>query len=287
MTVVDPEPAAAATPPADKPEWDARVRLRLAAGDGKTAVTEHTERGRMSIRPVPADGDTCRVAVSYPSNGIASGERTRLKVDVTDGGRAALTTSGPVRLRRSAGPVSLMDRQLTVSTSASLEWLPRESVVDHGAEADVSTRVILEEEARFLGWEIAAVPTVRPGTERRSGRLQQRFEVRRAGEALVNERVIVEDHAIRTSIGATGGSAIGTLVAVCPDGIAESVGDDLLRAIESPPLPGSVWQAPYALVVRIPAVTAERAVEDLLGVWRRLRPLVLGQPAGKNSPVQS
>jgi urease accessory protein len=272
MTVADPPTADRSPDPDPGAAWPTRLRLQLARVDHRTEVVELAQRGRLSLEPTPTalPGQPQELRIAYPPSGVASGERSRLKVDLTDAGHARLTTSGPVRLRRSAGPTAVIERQLTVSTSSMLEWLPRETVVLDGADATLDTRVILEEQARFLGWEIVELGESRPGAPSMRGRLRQRLEVRRAGEPLLDEVVVVDVGAIRTSTGASPGRSFGTLVAVDPLGIDEGLADEVLRSLTQARWPGSVWQGPGSLVARIAATTAEAAAAALGQARRQL-----------------
>jgi urease accessory protein len=162
-----------------------------------------------------------------------------------------------------------------LSVDGALEWLPQETLVFDGARARASTRVVLGEHARFVGWEVLCLGRPASGERFTSGDLHQDFELWRADEPLLLDRLrIGADDAIDAVWGLDGRAALGTLLAW--PATAEDL--DCARATDPDGLLACTL-VDGALLVRTLDAQGEPVRRRLLAVWRALRPRLLGRPA--------
>lgn len=268
--------------------WQSNIRLRYANHDGTTRIVEHEGDGRTAPEaPTYPEGQTiCHNRLVYPPSGIASGGSLRVRIDVTDVGHAVLSSTA-LRLNRSEGPVASADRKLTVSNSSVLEWLPLvTNTPDHG-QADLDTRVILEEGSRFIGWDLVALAPSRADQPAVPGSINRRLEVLRAGQCLVADAATSGGllDGIPTGWGADGHRAGATFVAVHPDGIGPLVQDHVHVTLSHARMLHACSVDGGTLIVRVLGPSAAGVSVVLEDLWRAVRPSVLDGPGWRGSPT--
>lgn len=280
MAVVD---ATRVGPAAPEVGWQAKLRLRFAAHQGRTCIVEREHRGPLVVqRPFYPEGDpVCHAYVVHPPGGIVGGDELVLRIDVTDAGHALITTPAAAKLYRSAGARARIDQHLTVSSSSILEWLPQETIAFEQSRTGIRTTVVLEEGARFVGWDILALGRPAAGEGFELGALDQRLEVRRAGDALINERLSIRGGGpeLRAPWGLAGFDTSATLVAVHPDPVPAGLIDLVRESLASSPAYAAVSVVSEAIVVRILTDGARQSLDTLTGVWKVIRPSLLQRPA--------
>lgn len=233
-------------------------------------------------RPFYPEGDTvCHAYLVHPPGGIVGGDELMVRIDVTDAGHALITTPAAAKLYRSAGPRARIEQDLTVSNSSTLEWLPQETIAFERSSTSVRTRVVLEEGARFVGWDIIALGRPASGEGFELGWFDQRLEVRRAGEALINERLTLTGGGpeLAAPWGLAGFDTSATLVAVHPDAVDPGLIELLRDGLAASSVYAAVSVVSGALVVRLLTNGARQSLDTLTGVWRIIRPVLLDRPA--------
>jgi urease accessory protein len=281
MTTAIPTPEETGTTPDHGPGWRADLRLRFGVREGRTRIIERVHDGPLVVqRPYyPEVGGRCHAYIVHPPGGIVGGDELTLRVDVTEGGQALLTTPSATRLYRNDGRTPSISQHLTVSDGSTLEWLPQELIAFDGSDARIETRVILEERATYLGWDILCLGRPAAGERYRRGRLRQRLQVRREDHSLLDELLTLE--ADGPVLGAPWGlgrrSTLANLVAVAPG----EVSAQQLASVRAA-LPGTGQAAATrvsgALVVRVLSDSAREAHAVLQAAWQVARPMLIGSP---------
>ncbi|MGB5065575.1 MAG: urease accessory protein UreD, partial [Candidatus Competibacter sp.] len=216
----------------------------------------------------------------HPPGGVVGGDQLRIDATLDPGARALLTTPAAGKFYRSAGPFARQLQHLTVAAGAALEWLPQENIVYQGARVHASTRIDLQGDACFLGWEILCLGRPAAGEGFEHGECRQDFELWRDGEPLYLEhgRYTGGDSVLAAHWGLQGQPVSATLLAAgSPPGLVA----DLRTALE--PAAGdaarvTVSQLDGVLVCRYLGPSANRARQLLTLAWGLLRPALLGRP---------
>jgi urease accessory protein len=80
---------------------------------------------------------------------------TKLRIDVQleTNAHALLTTPAATKFYRCDGRHSSQSQELHAA-GATLEWLPQENIFYRGADVRTATRVQIDADSRFIGWEI-------------------------------------------------------------------------------------------------------------------------------------
>ena len=170
--------------------WQARLTLGFQRPHARTILGPCAHHGPLRVqRPFYPEGDEiCHVALLHPPGGVVGGDELRIDVALHPGTRALVTTPAAGKFYRSAGPRAQQIQHLRVAAGTALEWLPQENIVYSGARVHASTRVELQGDARFIGWEILCLGRPAAGERFANGDYRQDFELWRDGEPLYLEQ---------------------------------------------------------------------------------------------------
>ena len=258
--------------------WQAELHLRFGtrAEYPGTALLERRHRGPLVVqRPFHPEGDPCHVYVVHPPGGVVGGDELAIDVQVDAGAHALLTTPAATKFYRCDARRATQTQRL-VARDATLEWLPQENIFYRGADVRVTTRVQLEGDTRFIGWEIACLGLPARGEHFDSGRLELDLELWRDEPVFIDRLRLAGDSAARHARwGLAGQEAIGTLLATP----ASAAHVDAVRALLVDKPLAAVSLVDGVLVVRALAPQAAPVRELFAAAWRVLRPAILGRPA--------
>jgi len=266
--------------------WAAELHLGFARDGARSALVERRHVGPLRVqRPFYPEGEgVCHVYLLHPPGGLVAGDDLQVNARVEPGAHALLTTPAAAKLYRSraaAGPARQAQR-FEVQGDGLLEWLPQESIAFRGARAELSTRVALAAEARFIGWEIVCLGRPAAGERFDDGTLQPSFELSRAGHILYVERgqYAGGSAVLQAPWGLAGQPVVGTMLCAAPAAarcveaaraaLAGQLGESALAAV-------SGWDD--LLVARYLGPSAEQARNVFAGIWSAVRPALLGRDA--------
>jgi urease accessory protein len=267
--------------------WRAELTLRFAIdSEGATRLVERSHHGPLVVqRPFYPEGPAVpHVYVLHPPGGLVGGDRLRLDVAVGAGAHTLITTPAASKVYRTAGPLASQVQTFDVGPGAALEWLPQEIILHDGAHTELTTRVHLGRDARFIGIDTLCFGLSARGETFATGRCRQRFEIWRGDRPIVMERGKFDAHdSVHAAPWGLGGArVVGSMVAApAPAGDAAL---SALRAVAAAAAPGdragvTVLGDGDALVCRFVGGSAERARVFFQSAWTMLRPTVIGRPA--------
>ncbi len=269
-------PRNARTPPG----WQARLELRFASLHGRTGLTHRRHEGPLLVqKPLRPEGDgPCHVYLVHPPGGVAGGDRLHLDVALESGSHALLTTPAAGKYyRRGAAGEALVGQCFDVA-AATLEWLPQENIFYPNAAVELHNVVRLSSGARFIGWEIGCLGLPACGRSFEAGELRLGFDLWLAGRPLWLERLAMTSASLAPRWGMAGHAAFGTALfypasAVeleCARKAAATSHDD--AAVACTLVDG-------VLACRALGQRADHVKRTFVGVWRALRPMLLGREA--------
>jgi urease accessory protein len=201
-----------------------------------------------------------------------------ISVNVGADAWAQLTSPGAAKWYRAAGP-AYQQLELSVEAGGTLEWLPQETIVFSAAQAELTTHIDLQGDARALYWDVVALGRPASGERFDLGHFQSKVEIRRDGRLLWHERqrIIGNDGLLDSPIGLGGKPVFATLL------VTGEASSELLEACrtlaERMPVRGDLSQLPGLLVARCLADEALHARAWLIELWKLLRPELLGREA--------
>lgn len=254
--------------------WRAELQLRFAMQDARTVLAQRRHVGPLLVqRPFYPEGEVCHLYVIHPPGGIVGGDHLHLHAQVDAGAHALITTPAATKFYRAApGKRSVLRQQLRL-TSATLEWLPQETIYFNQAQVRTLTRIDLDTASRCIAWEVNCYGR-RAGNEPFvSGRVRQGLEVWLNGRPLLLDHLHVEGGVSmqQDAWGLQSNSVLGTLAAY-PAG-----GDDVqaVRALELDASKLGCTLIDGMLLCRCLCDDSAEAKRLLLQVWQCLRPRVL------------
>ncbi|KAA5845153.1 urease accessory protein UreD [Pseudomonas chlororaphis] len=260
------------------PSWHAELELGYARFGDSTRPVQRRHKGPLRVQKhLYAEGpEVCQHIIVHPPGGIAGGDRLQIRARVERDAWAQLTSPGAAKWYRANGP-AYQTLELNVAAGATLEWLPQETIVFSAAQAELSTRIELQGDARLFYWDVVALG--RPASDERFdlGHFQSHLDIRRDGQLLWHERQRIGggDGLLDSPIGLDGQPVFATLLAT------GEIDSQLLERCRSLPhaVRGDLTQLPGLLVARCLASEALLARAWLIDLWRLLRPALLGREA--------
>ena len=262
--------------------WRAELGLRIERRATASILAHARHEGPLVVqRPFYPEGPgICHLCILHPPGGIVPGDELHIDVAVEAGSAALVTTPAANKVYRSDGRTAAQTLVLSIAEGASLEWLPLETIVFDGARFDVDTRIVLEDGARFVGWDVQCLG--RPALRERfsTGRLRSRYELVRGGVPLYLDRFICDggSDVLAAGHGLREQPAFGAMV-VAP---AQPEWLDVVRKLLGAPSPIELCSATLleggTLVCRYLGPSASRGRARFATIWEALRPRFLGRP---------
>lgn len=281
------EPPAGPSPEAADSGWAARLALRFCNRDGKTIPALRSHRGPLRIQKgfTPEGADLWHQVIVHPPGGIASGDRLTMDIQADENSHVLLTSPGAAKWYR-ANPRARVTQahqylNLTVKSGASLEWLPLESIVFDGAQAQWQSRFELNADASLVAAELICLGRPAAGERFNTGVLRWRTEIIRDAQLLFSEQVLLQGAStvLASPAGLAGCPAFGTVWLV-PGQDREAVVIEAVRLALAEST--EMWAAttlPGLVMVRWRGACAEDGWRVLRKAWAAARPLILGRPA--------
>jgi urease accessory protein len=260
------------------PSWHAELELGYARFGDSTRPVMRRHQGPLRVQKhLYAEGpQVCQHIIVHPPGGIAGGDRLDICANVGKDAWAQLTSPGAAKWYRAASP-AYQQLELRVEAGATLEWLPQETIVFSAAQAELTTHIELQGDARLCYWDMVALGRPASGERFDLGHFQSHLDIRRDGQWLWHERqrIIGGDGLLDSPIGLDGKPVFATLLMT---GEASSELLEVCRNLQNP-VRGNLTQLPGLLVARCLADEALHARAWLIELWTLLRPALLGREA--------
>ncbi|OOH82965.1 urease accessory protein [Pseudomonas koreensis] len=260
------------------PSWHAELELAYARFGDCTRPVMRRHLGPLRVQKhLYAEGpEVCQHIIVHPPGGIAGGDRLDISARVEHDAWAQITSPGAAKWYRAGGP-AYQKLDLKVAAGARLEWLPQETIVYSAAQAELSTSIDLEGDARLFYWDVVALGRPASGERFDRGHFQAQLDIRRDGRLLWHERqrIVGNDGLLDSPIGLDGNPVFATLL------VTGEIDAELLercRSLEHD-VRGDLTQLPGLLVARCLASEALLARAWLIDLWRLLRPVLLDREA--------
>lgn len=264
--------------------WLAELNLGFESDGRRTIIGNRKHVGPLVIqKPFYPEGKVCHVYILHPPAGIVGGDELRLNIDLLKNAQALVTTPAATKFYRGNGFVARQVQQINVDAGCEMEWLPQETIFFSGCDAQTTTRVNLEGDAKFIGWEMICLGRPASNEVFDQGLCRQHVEVWRDQKPLVIERSRLEggDELLDSIWGMQGHVLTATL-------IATGANDEVLNAVrtyieefnlDEKNARLSATLINDVLICRLLAQQAEVAREIFISIWKVLRPYILLRPA--------
>ncbi|OIN12323.1 urease accessory protein UreD [Oceanisphaera psychrotolerans] len=261
--------------------WLAELTLGFAPSGPRTALAEMRFHGPLRVqRPFYPEGPVCHVYLLHPPGGLVSGDRLGIDIACRPGSHALVTTPSAGKIYQSDSDNGEQHQQIRVRVDGGVcEWLPQETIVFNGANGRLSTRIDVDANSRFIGWDLFCLG--RPACDERfeRGQLQQQLQLWCDGEPLYLERQQVAGGSalLDQRYGFGGQVLVGTLLACGFEAEPEALIAELRAQLDTTRL--SVTYRNRVLVIRYLGDDGEHARTQFTLAWQLIRPELLGLPA--------
>lgn len=266
------------TPALFTPNWHAELELGYARAADSTRPIHRRHCGPLRVQKhLYAEGpEVCQHIIVHPPGGIAGGDRLNMSANVGENAWAQLTSPGAAKWYRATGP-AFQQVELHIAAGATLEWLPQETIIYAGAQAELSTRINLFGNAHLCYWDVVALGRPASGEHFDSGYFQSHLDIRHDEQLLWHERQRISgnDGLLDSPIGLAGNPVFATLL------LTGQIDANLIECCRNLPCRGrgNLTQLPGLIVARCLANEALHARAWMIALWHLLRPALLGRPA--------
>lgn len=257
--------------------WQAQLELGFAHINARTLLKHSQHLGPLRVqRAFYPEGSLAHIYILHPPGGVVGGDQLRITLDIAQKAQVLCTTPGSGKFYLSAGDWALLQQTLHIKANASLEWFPQENILFAGAKLRARTRIELEDNAVFIGWDINCLG--RPSSHERfdHGAFDSRLEFYHNQKLLLveNQRVL-DKKTLDAAAGLRGQAMQATLLAFpCTEEHLESVRNQLTESA----LTGATL-IEGLLVVRALGNNSEMLKNQFIEIWQTLRPKLLDRNA--------
>jgi urease accessory protein len=245
------------------------VRASVLAVDGRSMPDRVFETGGLRIR-FPRVGGPVEGVLLNSAGGIAGGDTQEVSIVVGADAQATITTQSAEKIYKADGVMSRITNRLDLDRNATLRWLPQETILFDQAQLTRSLEATLHPTATLTICESVVFGRIARGEHVVTGRLHDRWRVRRDGVLILAEDVRLDgamgDILARPALGDKA-VATATLAHIAPD--AERQLDEVRARLASAPHEAgcSAWNG--MLVVRLASANAQSlraTLADLIAV---------------------
>jgi len=251
------------------------VSVSIEARDGRSRVTDLSERDGYKVR-FPRHADPPEAIIINTGGGLASGDNIQQSFHVGDGASLTVTTQAAERSYRSVdGATTTLNVTANVGDSASLTWLPQETILFDRSRLSRSIDIDLAVSSRVLLAETVVFGRTAMGEILNTGLFADKWRIRHNNRLAFAENVRLTDETFKdmTTAAMNGGAHVATTI-VCIGAGAEDRLNNARCAIGDAPFrcAASAWNG--MLVVR---GLAHRS-EDVRHMVARLVPVLGAGP---------
>jgi urease accessory protein len=259
--------------------WEALLKLELRYGQDRTHLVPIKRYGPLTVqRPFYPEQACCHVYMLHPPGGIVGGDRLDLQVACKETTYALITTPGAAKYYFSAADTAHVTQQFYVASDAELEFLPQENIYFPGAQVRSNTSINIESGGRVMLWEKHCFG--RPSIKERfcTGNLYSKIQLRSEGKLLFSETQRVNAEELQRTSGMRNYPVMGSFIIYGID-LEKSVLRDLQKIKPGNGLAGISQPQPLLLICRYLGDSTSDVDAYFIGLWERLRPLLLEREA--------
>ena len=197
----------------EQESWVAHLQLGFQRANNRTVLTETKRIGPLTIqRPFYPEKDICHIYILHPPGGIVGGDVIHLNINVGKNANALITTPGATKFYRSLKNEASYHQTISLKEKSCLEWFPLENIYFPGAIVNMDTTLKLEKDAKLAIWDFQCFGRPSVKEEFSKGFIDIRFNLKRVGIPMINERLRVDKNLIRFSSLLRGAPVCATMV---------------------------------------------------------------------------
>ncbi|WP_075174976.1 urease accessory protein UreD [Acinetobacter indicus] len=201
--------------------WFAQLELGFKGAENRTVLEHRKHHGPVRVQKMlwPEKTGVCHAIIVHPPAGIAGGDHLTFQMSAEQAAHALVTTPGAGKWYKTNQKQAFQHIDITVKDTSIFEWLPQETMLFNGANANSETRVILEDAASFIGWDMLVLGRQARHETFTEGSYQNRFQLYRNNKLLVTDRLSFSgnDRWLSSCLGMSGHAVMASFWAVPPE----------------------------------------------------------------------
>ena len=260
--------------------WQAQLDLGLEQRGSRTVIAQRKHFGPLVVqKPFYPEGPVCHVYIIHPPGGVVGGDRLTVNISSGEQSQALFTTPAANKFYRSAGPLARLHQYLSIDTSATLEWLPQETILFNGSAVHSRTRIDVSEHSAFIGWEITCLGRPASGESYTDGHFRQQLEMWKSNRPLIIERSLLQggQGVLNAPWGLQSCTVTATLLAYPANKALLELARSSITAHTDTVCSATLLQD--VLVCRYLGHHAEQAKAVFTAIWSAIRPALLNRNA--------
>ncbi len=201
--------------------WVAKLELGFRADEKRTILSHRKHFGPVRVQKMlwPEKTGVCHAIIVHPPAGIAGGDHLTFQIQLEDSAHAVVTTPGAGKWYKSNGKQAFQHIYIHVKDHAIFEWLPQESMLFNGANANSETLIHLSQTSSFIGWDMLVLGRQARHETFQHGQYQNSFKLFRNNQLLLADRLHFQggDRWLSSCLGMNHQAVMGSFWAVAPE----------------------------------------------------------------------
>lgn len=201
--------------------WFAKLELGFKAEQNRTVLAHRKHSGPVRVQKMlwPEKTGVCHAIIVHPPAGIAGGDHLTFEMKAEGSSHALVTTPGAGKWYKTNKKQAFQHIYVTVKDAAIFEWIPQETMLFNGANANSETIIYLDSQASFIGWDMLVIGRQARGEIFSDGCYQNNFKLMQNNKLLVTDRLSFEgnDRFLSSCLGMNNCAVMASFWAVPPE----------------------------------------------------------------------
>ena len=201
--------------------WFAKLELGFTRDLKRTILAHRKHHGPVRVQKMlwPEKTGVCHAIIVHPPAGIAGGDHLTFEMRASEGAHALVTTPGAGKWYKTNDKQAFQHIQIDVKDTSIFEWLPQETMLFDGANANSETIIHLDQAASFIGWDMLVIGRQARNELFTQGAYQNKFHLYQNHKLLVADclNFIGKDRWLSSYLGMNGHAVMASFWAVPPE----------------------------------------------------------------------
>ncbi|EZQ01023.1 urease accessory protein UreD [Acinetobacter sp. Ver3] len=201
--------------------WFAKLELGFTKDSNRTILAHRKHFGPVRVQKMlwPEKTGVCHAIIVHPPAGIAGGDHLTFEMKIDQDSHALVTTPGAGKWYKTNLKQAFQHIHIHVQDEAIFEWLPQETMLFNGANANSETIVHLDAAASFIGWDMLVIGRQARHETFSQGTYQNKFQLYQNQKILVADCLNFKgnDRWLKSCLGMNGHAVMASFWAVPPE----------------------------------------------------------------------
>ncbi|ALH96697.1 urease accessory protein UreD [Acinetobacter equi] len=201
--------------------WFAKLEMGFIGEKNRTILAHRKHFGPVRVQKMlwPEKTGVCHAIIVHPPAGIAGGDHLTFIMCAEQQAHALVTTPGAGKWYKTNQKQAFQHIDITVKDTSVFEWLPQETMLFNGANANSEMTISLDQQASFIGWDMFVIGRQAREEYFSEGKYQNKFQLFQNNKLLVTDFLRFEgnDRWLTSCLGMNGCAVMASFWAVPPE----------------------------------------------------------------------